>query len=226
MPSEMRSSPWRLHILVVWVSLLSALASACSSSDTPLPAGSVLFQDDFSRSSSGWEMRHRADAIHEYRDGLYAMLVLSPHTSSWTTPGLEVGPVRIEVDALQVGGPEDNLYGLVCRYRDDDNFVFLVASSDGFAGIGAYHEGQRELLGGSALLPAASIAPRGSNNHLAADCLQDRLRLYVNGVPVAEVSSNGGPSEGDVGLIVGTYLEPGVELVFDNFSVQVPEAAP
>ena len=67
--------------------------------------------------------------------------------------------MRIEVDALQVGGPEDNLYGLVCRYRDDDNFVFLVASSDGFAGIGAYHEGQRELLGGAALLPAASIAP-------------------------------------------------------------------
>ncbi len=94
------------------------------------------------------------------------MLVLSPHTSSWTTPGLEVGSVRIEVDALQIGGPEDNLYGLVCRYRDDDNFVFLVASSDGFAGIGAYREGRRELFGGAAMLPAASIAPAGSTNHL------------------------------------------------------------
>jgi hypothetical protein len=215
-----------LIISVACASLLSVLGAACSPSGKPLPEGSVLFQDDFSRSSSGWEIRHRADAIHEYRGGQYAMLVLSPHTSSWTTPGLEVGPVRIEVDALQVGGPEDNLYGLVCRYRDDDNFVFLVASSDGFAGIGAYRDGRRELLGGSALLPAASIAPGGSSNHLAAECLQDKLSLFVNGALVAEVSADAGPPEGDVGLIVGTYLEPGVELVFDNFSARVPEAAP
>ena len=208
---------------VLCASLLLVLGAACSPSGAPLPAGSVLFQDDFSRSSSGWGIRHRADAIHEYRDGLYAMLVLSPHTSSWTTPGLEVGSVQIEVDALQIGGPEDNLYGLVCRYRDDDNFVFLVASSDGFAGIGSYHEGRRELFGGAALLPAASIAPAGSSNHLAADCLEDTLRLYVNGALAAEAVSVGGRTEGDVGLIVGTYLEPGVELVFDNFSVRVPE---
>jgi hypothetical protein len=226
MPADMCSSARRLLIHMVGAFLLSVLGAACSPPGTPLPAGSVLFQDDFSRSSSGWETRHRADAIHEYRDGQYAMLVLSPHTSSWTRPGLEVGPVRIEVDALRIGGPEDNLYGLICRYRDDDNFIFLVASSDGFAGIGAYRNGRRELLGGSALLPAASIAPGSSVNHLAADCLQDRLRLFVNGALIAEVASEGGPAEGDVGLIVGSYVEPGVELVFDNFSVRVPEAAP
>ena len=186
----------------------------------------MLFQDDFSRSSSGWEDRQRADAILEYRDGQYAMLVLSPHTSSWSTPGLMVGAVRIEVDARQIGGPEDNLYGLVCRHRDDDNFIFLVVSGDGFAGIGAYREGRRELLGGAAMLPAASIAPSGSTNHLAADCLDDALRLYVNGDLAAEVTSFADASAGDVGLLVGSYLQPGVELVFDNFSVRVPEAAP
>ena len=222
----MHLSTHRLIDQVLCASLLLILGAACSPSGTPLPAGSVLFQDDFSRSSSGWEIRHRADAIHEYRDGLYAMLVLSPHTSSWTTPGLEVGAVRIEVDALQIGGPEDNLYGMVCRYRDDDNFIFLVASSDGFAGIGSYREGRRELFGGAALLPAASIAPAGSTNHLAADCLEDMLRLYVNGALAAEAAAVGGDAEGDVGLIVGTYLEPGVELVFDNFSVRVPEPKP
>jgi len=226
MPAVMHLSTHRLIDQVLCASLLLILGAACSPSGTPLPAGSVLFQDDFSRSSSGWEIRHRADAIHEYRDGLYAMLVLSPHTSSWTTPGLEVGAVRIEVDALQIGGPEDNLYGMVCRYRDDDNFIFLVASSDGFAGIGSYREGRRELFGGAALLPAASIAPAGSTNHLAADCLEDMLRLYVNGALAAEAAAVGGDAEGDVGLIVGTYLEPGVELVFDNFSVRVPEPKP
>jgi hypothetical protein len=226
MPAVMHLPTHRLIDQVLCASLLSILGAACSQAGAPMPAGSVLFQDDFSRSSSGWEIQHRADAIHEYRDGLYAMLALSPHTSSWSTPGLEVGAARIEVDALQIGGPEDNLFGVVCRYRDDGNFVFLVASSDGFAGIGSYHEGRRELFGGAALLPAASILPAGSTNHLAADCLEDTLRLYVNGALAAEAVSVGGDAQGDIGLIVSTYLEPGVEFVFDNFSARVPEPEP
>ncbi|MCX6070586.1 MAG: hypothetical protein NTU91_06965 [Chloroflexi bacterium] len=182
----------------------------------------MLFQDDFSRSSSGWEIRHSTEAIFEYRDGEYAMLVLSPHTSSWSTPGLSIGEVRIEVDARQIGGSTDNLYGVICRYQDDDNFAFLVASSDGFAGIGEYRDGQRGLLSGDAMLPQDAVAPGGISNHLTAECLADTLRLYINGTLAAEVASVSQNSEGDIGLIVGSYLEPGVELAFDSFSARVP----
>ena len=212
----------RLLCLAVCASLVPAVGAACAVQGTPLPSGSVLFQDDFSRSSSGWEVRRLTEAILEYRDGEYAMLVLAPYTSSWSTPGLSVGEVRIEVDARQTGGSADNLYGVICRYQDDDNFAFLIASSDGFAGIGEYRDGRRELLSGDAMLPAGSIAPQGLSNHLTAECLMDTLRMTINGTFALEVDSAARVAEGDVGLFVGSYLEPGVELAFDNFSARVP----
>jgi hypothetical protein len=204
------------------LALMASVVAGCAAADTPMPSESVLFQDDFSRSSSGWEIRHRTDSIFEYRDGEYAMLVLAPHTSSWSTAGLSFGEVRIEVDARQTGGSVDNLYGVICRYQDDNNFAFLIASSDGFAGIGDYRGGRRDLLSGEAMLPAGSIAPDGLSNHLTAECLTNALRLYINGTLTAEVASDSEVSEGDIGLIVGSYLEPGVELTFDNFSALVP----
>jgi len=187
-----------------------------------LTPGSVLFQDDFSRRSSGWPTRHTSRAILEYEEDHYTMLVLAPHASLWSTPGLQVGAARIEVDALHISGPDDNFYGLVCRYQDDSNFAFLIASSDGFAGIGEYRQDERRLLSGGAMLPAEPIAPRGYSNHLTAECLDDTLRLYINGLLVAEAPTDG-PRSGDVGLITGSYADPGVEIVFDNFSVQVPQ---
>jgi hypothetical protein len=205
--------------------LLAALAAACSPSATSLPSGSVLFQDDFSRLSSGWPSQHASDAILEYRDGQYVVLVLAPDTSIWSTPGLDLGSVRLEVDAQQIGGPENNLFGLICRYKDDANFTFLVASSDGFAGIGEVRDGVRGLLSGGAMLPANAIAPRGYTNHLSAECLENSLRLYVNGTLVAEAEAPA-VSTGDVGVIVGTYTEAGVEIVFDSFSALVPEPLP
>jgi hypothetical protein len=205
--------------------LLAALAAACSPSGTPLPPGSVLFQDDFSRLSSGWLSQHTADAILEYRDGQYAVLVLAPDASIWSTPGLDLGSVRLEVDAQQIGGPEDNLYGLICRYQDDANFVFLVVSSDGFAGIGEVRDGERRILSGGAMLPSDAIAPRGYANHLTAECLEETLRLSVNGSLAAEAAAHA-PSLGDVGVIVGSYAKAGVEIVFDSFSARVPETSP
>jgi len=222
MPASMRPLVCRLASLSLSALLVASIGAGCAAPVTPLPSGSVLFQDDFSRSSSGWEIGHSTEAIFEYRGGEYAMLVLSPHTSSWSTPGLSVGEVRIEVDARQTGGSVDNLYGVICRYLDDDNFAFLIASSDGFAGIGEYRDGRRELLSGDAMLPADAVAPGGLSNHLTAECLIDTLRLYINGTLAAQVASLSQVSEGDIGLIVGSYLEPGVELAFDNFSARVP----
>lgn len=221
----MPARPHRARLSGFTAAILLAALTGCVAKPTSLPPGSVLFQDDFERQSSGWPIQHTSQAILDYGDGHYAILVLAPNATLWGTPGLNLGAVRLEVDALHIAGPDDNLFGLVCRYRDDDNFVFLVASSDGFAGIGQYRNGERSMLSGGAMLPAEPIAPRGYSNHLAAECLDDSLRLFINGSPVAEAvpaSSQGG----DVGLIAGAYAQPGVEIFFDNFSVRVPDPSP
>lgn len=222
MPAAMIVRPFRARLFTsICVALLTAL-TGCRAGDASLPPGSVLFQDDFARRSSGWPSRRTEQALVGYSDGRYAIRVLTPGTSLWSTPGLELGAVHLEVDVLHVAGPEDNVFGLVCGYQNDENFFFLVASSDGFAGIGEYRRGERSMLSGDAMLPADPIAPRGSGNHLAADCLRDKLRLFVNGSLVSEAALASEPA-GDVGLIAGTYAESGLEVVFDNFSVRVPE---
>jgi hypothetical protein len=56
---------------------------------------------------------------------------------------------------------------------------------------------------------------------LRADCAGPQLTFSVNGVVVNQALAEDMAS-GDVGLIVGTYSEAGVEIRFDNFAVIQP----
>ena len=44
--------------------------------------------------------------------------------------------LRIEVDVSKQNGPDDNAFGVLCRYQDPENFYYFLISSDGFGGIG------------------------------------------------------------------------------------------
>ncbi len=197
---------------------LSIVLSACGALIPPSPPGSVLFQDDFARSSSGWDQRHTPSSSTEYVDGRYRIAVYQSNTDAWGNPGIHLADVRIEVDVRQMGGPDDNLFGIICRYQDAGNFYFLIASTDGFSGIGQYRNGQRRLLSGDAMLPVPGVAAGLPDHHLRADCDRSQLSLYVDNIlasqaPAAEWAA------GDVGLMSGTYRQPGTDIAFDNFSV-------
>ncbi len=201
------------------------LASACSLLELPNEPGSVLFQDDFSRASSGWDRYRDSTYESDYSEGTYRIHVLRPNTDSWATPGLRFTDVQIEVDATKAGGPDDNVFGLICRYQDPRNFNFFLVSSDGYTGIGVYKDGRRHLLTDESLLPHPAIIQGAATNHLRADCIGFRLDLYINGQWVAGVASAEWPA-GDVGLMAGTYEQGGTEMLFDNFSVLQAAPAP
>jgi hypothetical protein len=183
--------------------------------------GSVLFQDDFSRPSSGWDRYQEQAYLSDYVGGAYRIQISQPERDAWATPALEFGDVRIEVDAAKSGGPDNNLFGVLCRYQDAHNFYFFVVSSDGYAGIGMRQNGEAILLSSDSMLPRDSVLQGQASNHLRADCVGDLLSLYVNGIPAAE-ARGGEWATGGVGLIAGSYTEPGVVIDFDNFSVLQP----
>ncbi len=58
-------------------------------------------------------------------------------------------------------------------------------------------------------------------NVIQADCEGENLTLSVNGTVLADVTDNRF-SSGDVGLIAGTFDEPGTDILFDNFFVRQP----
>jgi hypothetical protein len=72
-----------------------------------------------------------------------------------------------------------------------------------------------------ALQPSKAIRLGTALNRLRADCVADRLTLYVNGEKLVEVQDTEFAS-GDVGLIAGTYQSAGTDIRFDNFIVYQP----
>ena len=188
--------------------------------DQALPSGSTLFVDDFSNPGSGFDHFKTAEGIMDYDSGGYRILVNALQTNFWATPRKNFSDVRMEVDIGKLGGPDENRMGLLCRFSNTNYYFFLI-TSDGFYGVGIYFDGQAILLGQSELKNSEAIQKGLAVNHLRADCAGNTLTFYVNNVQLTSVQ-DGTLQSGDVGLLTGTFDEPGVDVIYDNFAVLKP----
>lgn len=215
------------RLLLLAVILLTL--TACNLTDkirvsalTTVDAGSVLFYDDFSSSESGWTTLAKEEAEIAYdREGL-RFKINAPNYDYWSLPEMRFEDVTLAVETQKLGGPDDNDFGLICRYQDQFNFYALLISSDGYGGIVKVKEGQYTILNNQDGLEYGSMILTGSEmNQLRADCIADRLTLYVNHVPFLEVHDSDF-AVGEVGLIAGSYSQAGVDILFDNYFVIKP----
>jgi hypothetical protein len=203
------------------VPALTACAVPYLSSPSPnVPSGSVLFQDDFSSPASGWNRTKYDGGMMDYDGGAYRMLVNSLQTNLWSTPHRDFTNVRLEVDAGKLAGPDANRIGLVCR-SDGASYYFFIIGSDGYYGLGSFKGGHASLIGQTTMQPSTAIHTGTAINHLRLDCSGTTLSAFVNGVPVDQVNDEG-LKHGDVGMLAGTFDEPGVDVVFDNFVALQP----
>jgi hypothetical protein len=186
----------------------------------PLPEG-VLFVDDFSDTSSGWDRVDVEEGITDYGDGVYRIFVNTDNTDQWANPGQDFTDTTIEVEATKVGGPDDNDFGVICRYDDTENFYFFIISSDGFYATGRVIDGTQELLSDSDMMENDAIYIGNVTNNIQVDCVGSRLTFSVNGTQLVAVEDTAF-SSGDVGLIAGTFDTPGADIYFDNFVVREP----
>lgn len=212
---------FRFFVALAMLALAALACQAVVSDGATSTPSNVLFQDDFSNNTSGWDRISTAEGITDYADGFYRIFVNIVDSDIWANPGLDFTDVRLEVDASKVAGDDNNVFGLICRYQDNDNFYFLVASSDGYYGIGKLKGGVQKLVGMESMPPIDNINPGSALNHLRADCIGNRLALYVNGKKAGEQTDSDFPS-GDVGLFAGAFDQAGTDIHFDNFSVLKP----
>lgn len=209
------------------LSLLALVSLGCVNlplliSSYEIQSGEVQFQDDFSDSSSGWlRFYDPASGGMDYVNNGYQFFIKQPQTVLWSGPGLKFTDVQIEVDVKKIEGPKNDDFGIVCRAMDDNNFYFLVISSDGYYGIGKVRDGEQRLIGMDNMPPDENILQGQRSNHLRADCIGENLSLYVNGVHLVTVQDTEFTS-GDTGLLAGTFDKPGTLIHFDNFSVLKP----
>jgi hypothetical protein len=202
--------------------LFSTLAcSTTSITETLTPSGSVLYQDIFSNPDSGWGKLGSEAGAAEYTKGAYRIVVNQPNINLWTHPGLDFANIREEVSLMTPDGPQSNRMGLICRLKDDKNFYFFAISADGYFGIGKMKDGATSLLTGDQMQKHDAILTGTQINRVRTDCIGNLLILYVNDVLVGSATDSEF-ANGDVGILAGTFDQPGVDVYFDNFVVYKP----
>ncbi len=191
-------------------------------STSPPSNQGLLLNDDFSDPNSGWDRADETDYFSDYYNGAYRITVKTDMSDSWANPDSNVfKDVSIEVDTTKIGGPDDNDFGVICRYQGADQFYYAIISSDGYYGITKVTPASSDLIGATELLPSDAINQGDASNRLRFDCNGDMLTLYVNGQQVDQQTDSEYTS-GNVGLIAGTYGTAGTDILFDNFSVYQP----
>lgn len=233
--------------ILIAISFLLLVALACSMSPTVTdtqpsgnaPSGNapsgprVLFSDDFSNTSGGWDIVDVEYKTTDYDgNGAFRFWVNRAQLDIWSVPHQNFSKdMIVEVDATKIGGPNVNDFGVTCRYSKVEqsdgsflyNFYFFLISSDGKATIAVMNDNEQAYLTESGVMEPASAVNRGdATNRIRAECIGNSLSLYVNGDLVASVSDNTHSGGGDAGLIAGTFDELGTEILFDNFAVSRP----
>lgn len=214
-----------MHKLLTSILALALFITACTPREIKSSTESnTLFSDDFTDPLSGWDRFQNDTGVTDYSNVGYLIYIRKANIIKWANPS---GPfpnnVRIEVDASMAAGPEDNAFGLICRYQDPDNFYYFYISSDGFGGIGRKQAGQYNIISSSdgSLQQINGVNLGVAANHLRADCIDSTLTLYVNETQVAETTDSSFPA-GNVGVIARTYDEGGTDIRFNNFNVYRP----
>ena len=214
----------------LFIILTSAILTGCAlplpalplpgAASPSVPSGSVLVQDDFGSAASGWNRLQNEGGIMDYDGSGYRILVTARDSNVWSTQHRDFRDARVEVDAGKLGGPDANRIGLVCR-ADGESHYFFIIGSDGYYGLGIFTAGKAALLGQASMQPSKAITTGAAVNHLRLDCSGDSLSGYVNGVQVARVQDQT-LTHGEVGMLAGTFDQPGADIVFDNFLVLQP----
>ena len=95
-----------------------------------------------------------------------------------------------------------------------------MISPDGSYGIAKMENGEDEFLAEGQ--DQTGIIHRGdAPNRVRGECIGETLTLYANGQKLLEVDDDDLLS-GDVGLLAGTRLSGGIEVLFTYFAILEP----
>lgn len=183
-----------------------------------LAAGGLLV-DDFADSGSGWETARNDDYALSYSDGQYRVQVVTTEYDVWGAPLAQhqFSDFSLEVEAQQVAGPDEAIYGVMVRYSEGDNFyLFAICSQQSYI-VERSDAGEYEVL--VRWSDSEAILPAGEVNRLRVDCLGAAMRFYVNDVELCELTDIT-YSSGGIGLLASTFEGDALDVRFDNLQVR------
>lgn len=190
-----------------------------SGSEPGIPESPILFKDDFSSEQGGWSTTYPSSGstVSYAHQGL-EFYVNESEKDYWSIREGEYSNTGIGVDVSKLGGPDDNSFGVICRYQDAGNFYAFLVGSDGYYGIIKVKDGKYSLLSGNTMDYDARINKGRGTNRVLGICSQDELGLFVNG-NLLTIVQDADLATGRIGLIAGTGAAPGADILFDNITI-------
>jgi hypothetical protein len=189
-------------------------------SNTPTQQISQLyFKDDFEQ-FKGWPEVQKQGYSMGYDSGGYLFVVNIDTGDSpiYATRGEVYKDIAVASDVLQNKGDEDNYFGLICRFKDGNNYYRFLASRNGYYEIGKKVGGVVTKLKWDTNGPTF---PEVSTHRLTAVCKGTTLTFLIDGKQLAEVKDTS-LTQGQAGLLAGTHSAKGWEVLYDNFEVSEP----
>jgi hypothetical protein len=190
--------------------------------------------DDFSSPALGWSVRDNESATTGYEAGGYAILVKQP--TYWVmskVPG-DFAHTVIEFDAAVAPGSAGGMYGVICHYRNSENYDFVAIDPEtGSVSAGRLLDGAFQFLtgdpNGTTEQPASSLAPSiTASNHIRVGCYDDRLELAIGSTMEGAWSLDPPGIAGSAALFAYGFNvlgQNGYKALFDNLAAWHEESA-
>ncbi len=159
----------------------------------------------------------RSEASIYVVDGVYHMLSAEVNRFGiGVSERLSLESFSLEVDATQVSGSDDNEYGLVCSYEDEESYYELAISGDGYVGFFVKEQGRWDTI--VSFTRHEAINQGDSVNRLRLEVEDGAFSFYINGqIALQEYDRRLG--EGLIGFGCGSFAEPYLHCSFDNLRV-------
>ncbi|MFC2020824.1 family 16 glycoside hydrolase [Chloroflexota bacterium] len=204
-----------------WLIMVAVLLASCAPKTIPETSKTVLYSDDFSDVSSGWNTFEDEEGWVHYEKGwLHVLNVTSSEGYTFSSANQHFTDFILEVETKLVGGTDDNFQIVLARFKDSGNSYRFAISADGYYYIVVKTEGSKHILVEST---RSSHIHQGLDavNLVRVECVGDTLRMSVNGHLLQEVTDNRLRS-GDIGLAAASYADTLTEVAFDNIMITVP----
>lgn len=183
-------------------------------------SGQTVILDDF-ESLTGWYTGSSDNYLIEFSEGGYHVVVnmVTGTEPVYSIRQTTLGDLLTSIDIMRYDGKDGSYFGVVCRYSDPMNYYRFVLYTEGEFEIAKKEDGVFTSLIREEL--EKPLLSDGSPNNLRASCVGDKLELYVNEKLAGSVTDNV-LTLGYIGIIAGTDIEPGLDVLFDNFIISQP----
>ena len=179
----------------------------------------LAYEDDFSDPSSGWDDAFDRYTTKQYGNQKYYVDISTSNLVAWGLANRNIADFRLEVDAAQEAGPNNNGYGVLFRFKDRDNFYRYDISGDGFFLLSKFDHGEWVTLVPWTASSAINVGQAA--NRLAVEAIGSQIRVYANGDLLAEVEDDAF-TDGNFGFFASTFSEPNLTISFDDIKLWTP----